>query len=99
MIKSHRHSLIISFMILCLSISSLVLPGFFHTTHQGMLAPADENSEAQDHIFQPETEEGFYLPPLVGVFLIGLMIIRMHMINLNFWSIRLPPQSPPPKFT
>jgi hypothetical protein len=86
-------------MILCLSISSLVLPGFFHTTYLGMLATAGGNSEAQDHFFQPETEEGFYLPPLAGVLLIGLMIIRMHTINLNFWSIRLPPQLPPPKFT
>jgi hypothetical protein len=98
MVDQHRPRLLITVVILCLCFGSLVMFTVLHPIHPGTPDPTGAYSETHDHFFQPGTEEGFYIPVLVGVAVFGLVISRQHSLSLCFCSIWLTPQIPPPKF-
>jgi hypothetical protein len=99
MAKQHSSQISLTFLILCLCLGSLAILAVINVTGTpvfGIFEATSENSSLLDHA---EYDNEFVIAIIAGVIYAGLIFSKSRPMSLDFPSLRLSPDSPPPKYS
>ena len=97
MAKQRRSQISLTTLILCLCLGSLAILAVMNvvgTPVLGIFEVASENSNPLDHA---EFDNEFVTATIDGVTITGPIFSKSRPMNLDFLTVRLSPDSPPPK--